>query len=163
MDMAARFISISIADFEKRFNVRDKRDRSRRAFELIRPNGEEAYYLCKLREAPIGTLSIKVLTTVRSGCSDARGCGEDAIRIFLLWTDSAGWTICLNKGKRINRSGGEKSTADDIIKRAIDRAREVASEQVSWCSRCSRPMVERESRYGKFLGCSSYKHTGCKG
>lgn len=168
--MAAQFINVSIQDLEAHFGCPRKDNPDVRAFDLIRPDGEEAYYLCKLRETDLGTLYVKVLTSVKSDRNKARGCGEDAIRIFLLWEDKDGWTACVGKTKRVNRAGGQGKTADDVAKRAIDRARDVARSQVQlpWCKKCGRPLVERKVKNGPragrtFLGCSAYAKTKCSG
>jgi ribosomal protein L37AE/L43A len=164
--MAATFIDVRIQDLEAHFGCSRKDNPNLRAFDLIRPEGEEAYYLCRLRETDNGTLYVKVLTSVRSDRNKARGCGEDAIRIFLLWEDKDGWTACVGKTKRVNRAGGQGKTADDVAKRAINRAREVAREhfRLPWCSKCGRPLVQRRNKAGwPFLGCSAYAQTKCSG
>lgn len=163
--MAATFIQVTLQDFERHFSMPHKKDPSKRAFELVQPAGEEAYYLCVLRTSDLGTLYVKVLTTVKSGCSRARQVGRDAIRCYLLWKDREGWSTCVGKTNRTYRSGGQGATADDVVLRALDKVREVARNHVhlSKCPRCGRPMVERNGKNGSFLGCCAFRSTGCKG
>lgn len=161
--MAAQFIPVTIEDFENQFNIPSKRDPSTRAFNLIRPDGFEAYYHCQLRKTSAGSLSIKIYTSVQSDRNKARAVGEDAIRIVVLWEDNQGWNKPIgSKPKRIYRSGGANSTAKDVVERCFNRAKEVATEAMGniICS-CCRPMVLRESAHGKFLGCIGYHKKIC--
>lgn len=159
--MAAEYIQVTLDDFEEQFNVPHKKDPSKRAFDLFRPEGQEAYYLCKLSESKTGTLYLKVFTSIRSDRRKARAVGQDAIRIVLAWQDKDGWFKCLHKGKRVFRSGGKGATAHTVVKRTIDRAREVAlgvftSNELKECPKCSRPMVIRKGYNGEFYGCIGY-------
>ena len=164
--MAAQFIPVTIEDFEQQFNIPSKKNPAERAFNLIRPSGSEAYYECSLRETSAGKLSIKVYTSVRSDRNKARGVGEDAIRIVVLWTDKLNWNKPIGeKPKRIHRSGGANSTAHDVVERAFNRAKEIATEAmaINICH-CGRPMVIRESKDGrKFLGCIGFSKKICSG
>lgn len=157
------YIQVTLDDFEKQFGVKSKKDPNKRAFELFRPEGAEAYYLCKLFELETGTLFVKILTSIRSDRRKARGVGEDAIRIMLAWEDNEDengnkWFKCLDKGKRVFRSGGTHSTANDVIKRTINRAREMATgaQRIKKCPNCYRPMVPRQGPTGWFYGCIGY-------
>lgn len=159
-----RFIDVSLDDFEAQFNVPHKRDPNRRAFNLIKPEGMEAYYECTLRESSAGSLVIKVYTSVASDRKKARGVGEDAIRIAVIWNDKEGWTKAIGeKPKRVYRSGSETSTAKDVVERTFNRTKEVASETVGIiiCERCGRPMVKREGKNGPFLGCIGFTKKVC--
>src|SRR3989304_108420 len=161
--MAATFIQVGLADFERVFSMPRKDDPSRRAFELVRPPGSEAYYLCKLRTNEHGTLCVKVLTSVAADHASARDCGEDAIRACLYWQGKEGWEKGLGIAKRVNRSGGADRTAADVVLRALERAREVVECRGSFpaCPQCGRPMVERKSARGAFHGCVAYPD--CRG
>lgn len=158
----AEFVNVFIQDFEGQFGMLDKRDPGRRAFELIRPEGQEAYYRCNLIEKRYGTVFVKVLTSVRSDRNKARGNGEDAIRVFLIWGNVAGWSVCLGRTARVNRVG----TAYRVVERALDRARKVAAQHrdIVWCEYCGNPLVERINKNNgrKYWGCSAYPHTGCR-
>lgn len=166
--MAAEYIQVTLDDFEEQFNILSKKEPTKRAFELFRPKGQEAYYVCKLHEAKEGTLLIKVYTSISSDRRKARNVGEDAIRIVLGWEDPDGWFRCIDKGKRVFRSGGKNATAHDVIKRTIDRAREMAKDaigeqhKIKKCKACSRPMVLREGSNGLFYGCLGFaKNKAC--
>lgn len=165
--MAAQYIRPTLADFEAQFNMPAKNNPNQRAFELVRPSGSEAYYLCKLKSGSAGTLCLKVLTSVAAEHVSARGCGEDAIRVVLYWQDAEGWEKPLGKGRRVNRCGGAGSTAADVVSRALERAREVAKCRgtLPACPDCGRPMVVRVAKNtGKpFYGCIGFAEGVCKG
>jgi len=165
--MAAQYIRPTLADFEAQFSIPSKKEPGKRAFELVRPSGSEAYYLCKLKSNDAGTLCLKVLTSVAAEHASARGCGEDAIRVVLYWQDAQGWEKPLGKGKRVNRCGGKGSTAADVVTRALERAREVAKCRgtLPACSVCGRPMVVRVAKFsGKpFYGCIGFSANVCNG
>lgn len=159
-----QFIPVTIEDFEKQFNVPSKRDPLRRAFNLIRPEGSEAYYECTLRESNAGSLIIKVYTSVAADRNKARNVGEDAIRIAVIWNDKDGWSKPIGeKPKRIYRAGSANSTAEDVIKRAFVRSKEVALKAMLTlnCNQCGRPMVERKGKNGNFLGCIGFSKKVC--
>jgi hypothetical protein len=165
--MAATYIRPTLSDFEAQFSMPAKNNPGVRAFELVRPSGSEAYYLCKLKSGDAGTLCLKVLTSVAADHASARGCGEDAIRVALYWQDAEGWEKPLGKGKRVNRCGGRDATAADVVARALDRAREVAKCRgtLPACPDCGRPMVVRVAKNsGKpFYGCIGFAANVCRG
>ena len=158
--MASKFISVSIEDFEAQFNVPNKKKPGERAFFLNSPQGQEAFYACKLKESKAGELWLKVYTSVKSGGTVARSCGDDAIRICMVWQDSNGWQAPVGeKPARVYRAGGKNATAKDVVKRAFDRAKEVAIEGVRvapTCDRCGRPMCLKAGKHGEFWGCVGF-------
>ena len=156
----AQFIQVSLTDFEKRFGLVSK---GKRVFDLIRPENEEAYYLCELTTRNSGKVVLKLLTTVRGDRVQARGCGEDAIRCFLIWKDNNGWESVISKTNRTYRSGGASSTPDDVVVRAMNKAREMAKERHPACPKCGRPMVLRNGKNGDFWGCCGFKEEQCRG
>jgi len=165
--MAAQYIRPTLTDFEAQFSMPNKKEPNKRAFELVRPSGAEAYYLCILKSGDAGTLCLKVLTSVAADHASARACGEDAIRVCLYWQDAQGWEKPLGKGKRVNRCGGKGSTAADVVLRALERAREVAGCRgtLPSCPKCGRPMVVRVAKNsGKpFYGCVGFSADVCNG
>jgi len=165
--MAATYIRPTLVDFEAQFSMPNKQEPNKRAFELVRPSGAEAYYLCKLKSNEAGTLCLKVLTSVAAEHISARGCGEDAIRVVLYWQDAQGWEKPLGKGRRVNRCGGRDATAADVVTRALDRAREVAQcrGKLPVCPDCGRPMVVRVAKTsGKpFYSCIGFSANVCRG
>ena len=163
--MAAQYIQPTLADFEKVFGaIEHKKIPGKKAFELIRPETTEAYYLCVIRENNAGKLCVKVLTSVGAKHTGARAVGEDAIRCCLYWQDAEGWEKGLGIEKRVNRAGGKGSTANDIVLRALERARDVAQSRgnLPACPECGRPMVLRTAKNSgnQFYGCIGYGH-GC--
>ena len=160
----AQFIPVTLDDFEAEFNIPSKRNPTQRAFELFRPSNAEAYYQCILRENKTGTLVIKIYTSIAADRNKARGVGEDAIRIAVVWNDNDNWSKAIGeKPKRIYRSGSETSTAKDVVGRAFKRAKEVALEAMATitCNKCGRPMVERKGKNGNFLGCIGFTKNVC--
>lgn len=161
--MASTFIPVRLEDFELRFNIPHKKDLNRRAFELIRPEGAEAYYECILRETGQGKLCVKVYTSIRSDRKTSRDCGEDAIRIVIVWKDKSGWEKPIGKKPaRVYRAARPGSSADVIVVRALDRARTVSGEAMSLpICECGRPMALREGPSGKFYGCIGFVEKVC--
>jgi hypothetical protein len=164
----AHFIQVTLDDFEEQFSMPSKKDPSRRAFNLTRPNDSEAFYTCVLDERQQGRMVIKLLTTIRGDRVKARGCGEDAIRCFMVWEDIEGWTSVIGRTNRTYRSGGKDATAADVVARALKKARDVAKEKVPACPDCGRPMLLRKVKEGDragqtFWGCCAFKEERCKG
>lgn len=161
--MAATFIPVKLEDFEAAFGLPSKKDPTKRAFDLIKPDGQEAYYECCLRQNNVGKLVVRVYTSVRSDRQKARECGEDAIRIAIVWLDNDGWSSGVgNKPARVYRSGGAGATAKDIINRAFDRTKKVSIEAMKFpiCN-CGRIMVNRKSKHGEFYGCIGFGNSNC--
>jgi hypothetical protein len=167
--MTTKYIPVTISDFEKHFGCPSKKNPAERAFFLNQPRGEEAFYACKLKDSVVGELWIKVYTSIKSGNSVARNVGEDAIRVCVVWQDATGWSCSVGeKPARVYRAGGSGSTANDVVLRAFNRAREVALEAVKvapCCPRCSRPMSLRNGSNGSFWGCIGFgaKRADCRG
>lgn len=166
--MAATFIPVTLADFERHFSVKNPKT-GKRVFTLVQPEGSEAYYTYthKSREG-LGKLVLKVLTTLAPGASTVRDVGKDAIRCYLLWQDENGWETCIGKTNRTYRSGGPGSTADDVIKRTMAKCREALRETFKVCPHCGRPMTLRTVKKGerkgqKFWGCCAFSYEDCKG
>lgn len=67
------------------------------------------------------TMYVKIYTSMPLNAGDARGCGEDAIRVLLVFvnprTNKSG---CLHKTSRVYRTGSEAA----VIERTLERARE---------------------------------------
>ena len=84
---------------------------------------EEQWYRCYENGAhvPDRNLVVKVYSSVRRGAGDARGVGEDAIRVVALRYKGheKGW-VGIWKSKRIFRTG----TVEKVIQRMIARMRE---------------------------------------
>ena len=83
---------------------------------------EEQWYRCYENGAhvPDRNLVVKVYSSVRRGAGDARGVGEDAIRVVALrYKGERGW-VGIWKSKRIFRTG----TVEKIVQRMIARMRE---------------------------------------
>ena len=67
------------------------------------------------------SLIIRVYTSASVGSSKVKGCGKDAIRVVLLYKDPQGKTHGVKKATKVLRTG----TTEDILKRMLDRAREM--------------------------------------
>jgi hypothetical protein len=67
------------------------------------------------------TMFVKIYTSMPLRQGDARGCGQDAIRVMLIFkNDRTGRSGCLFKTSRVYRTGSEAA----VIERTIERARE---------------------------------------
>jgi hypothetical protein len=65
-----------------------------------------------------------VYSSIQRGAEEARGCGEDAIRVVALFADARHqWparTIPIFKATRVHRTG----SVEAVLERMVDRARE---------------------------------------
>ena len=165
--MPATYIQPTIDDFEQVFGTAGKN--GKKAFSLHTPKFTEAFYICTIRETSAGRVCVKVLTSIAARRTGARAVGKDAIRASLIWIDNDGWQRGLGKEKRINRCAGKGKTALDIVRRALDRARDVASSRgkLPACKLCNRPMVLRVANKTNkvFYGCFGWQpqDEGCNG
>lgn len=67
------------------------------------------------------TMYVKIYTSMPLRSGDARGCGQDAIRVMLIFkNDRTGRSGCLHKTSRVYRTGSEAA----VIERTLERARE---------------------------------------
>ena len=67
------------------------------------------------------TMWVKIYTSMSVSGGDVRGCGEDAIRVLLIFkNERTGKSGCLHKTSRVYRTGSEAA----VIERTIERARE---------------------------------------
>lgn len=88
--------------------------------------GELVYYR---RHHNDPTMMVKVYTSLPRNAEEARGCGEDAIRVLLVFERPAqgerpGASGCLYKASRVYRTGSEQA----VIERTLERARECYAE-----------------------------------
>lgn len=112
----------------------------------------EAVYAATINER----FELRIYTSVSINTNTSREVGKDAIRIII-------YDIIYDKvfktTSRINRNGNifekikikgsalwKSFNPDDYI-----------------CPKCNAPLVFKKSVNGKFLGCSKYRVTGCKG
>lgn len=71
------------------------------------------------------TMQVKIFTSLPNRSGDARACGQDAIRVLLIFTNpKSGKSGCLFKAARVYRTG----TQEKVIERTIERAREAYAE-----------------------------------
>jgi hypothetical protein len=71
------------------------------------------------------TMWVKVFTSLPRSAGDARGCGEDAIRVLLVFENPVSKASgCLHKASRVYRTGSEVK----VIERTLERARECYGE-----------------------------------
>jgi hypothetical protein len=67
------------------------------------------------------TMWVKVFTSLPRAAGDARACGEDAIRVLLVFENPVSKASgCLYKASRVYRTGSEQA----VIERTLERARE---------------------------------------
>jgi hypothetical protein len=161
VELMSSFIRVTIDDFEEQFGMLCRTDPAKRVFDLLKPQGQEVYYSYIVKNNTLGRLELKILTSVRSDRRMSRDCGEDAIRCILVWNDAQGWESVIDHTTRTNRCG---NSAYDIVKRVLDKAREMISQRIPACPCCGRPMVVRtvQGTTRQFWGCCGYKQ-GCRG
>lgn len=91
---------------------------------------------------------VRIMTSVDKRTNRSRSVGSDAIRLIVL--NSAGDII--NGEKRVNRSTGWQVRLNARLDKWKDG--------IVWCDQCGGAMRPRTSKYGKFLGCSTYPMCG---
>lgn len=89
-------------------------------FRLIdAPSGEEVYERAHNSDP---RYAIKVYSSIQRGADEVRECGEDAIRVVALFTDSRfHWpakVIPIFKATRVHRTGSVEAVLDRMIERA---------------------------------------------
>ena len=91
-------------------------------FEAVSAGGELVY---RRRHHLDTTMFVKVYTSLPARAGDARGCGEDAIRVLLVFENPrTGASGCLHKASRVYRTGSESA----VVERMMGRARECYAE-----------------------------------
>ena len=159
--MAATFISVTLEDFARRF-------KAEKGWTLVQLPGKEAFFQYIKVQNAMGSLVVRVYTSVAEGRKTARGCGEDAIRVCTVWLDEAGWDCGVTKERRVNRCGGEGATAADVVDRTVDRVIDTLRKtSIKACPKCGRPMTLRTKRATgmEFWGCVGYgeRRANCNG
>lgn len=85
--------------------------------------GGELVYTRRHHRDP--TMMVKVYTSLPARAGDARACGEDAIRVLLVFeNERSGASGCLHKASRVYRTGSEQA----VVERMLERARECYAE-----------------------------------
>lgn len=78
--------------------------------------GHEVVYRRRHHADP--TMWVKVYTSLSKDASAARGCGEDAIRVVLVFENPrTGASGCLYKCPRVYRTGSEQKVLDRLLER----------------------------------------------
>ena len=81
--------------------------------------GEEVYERAHNRDA---RYTVKVYSSIQRGAGEARGCGEDAIRVVALFADSRfSWPARVTpifKATRVHRTGSVEAVLDRMVERA---------------------------------------------
>jgi len=71
------------------------------------------------------TMFVKVYTSLPQNAGDSRACGQDAIRVLLMFKNpKSGKAGCLFKSSRVYRTGSQEK----VIERTFERAREAYAE-----------------------------------
>jgi hypothetical protein len=84
--------------------------------------GREVVYRRKHRKDP--TMMVKVYTSLSAGAPTARGCGEDAIRVVLVFQNPrTGRSGCLHKCRRVYRTGTEQAVLERLLARMREATR----------------------------------------
>jgi len=109
----------------------------------------EYVYRIPIENSFNGRLSIVIFSTVDHRTDKARDKGQDAIRT-VLW-DSKTQSIIGGRTKTLRIKTWKKN-----LKSKIDSLYNDTESYTNECDECYGFMVERESQYGKFLGCTNY-------
>lgn len=97
-------------------------------------------------------VSIRVYSSIEG--SEARPCGEDAIRVSA-YTMIQGEIVQIGSTHKVLRIKTWAKNLESAIAAVVE----------DWkaCPACNHPMVLRNGAYGEFWGCSAFKITGCNG
>lgn len=87
------------------------------------------------------TMMVKVYTSLSVGGSVARGCGEDAIRVLLVFENGKA-SGCLYRTQRVFRTGTEQG----VIDRVLERAREAYAAGTLRHQRCPKDQIEARAK-----------------
>lgn len=112
---------------------------------------------------PGGAAMIRVFTSVALGAAEARGCGEDAVRVVVCVATPTG-IRALEEPVKILRTAPVKLSEPERVAAFLGRLRsrvrdsyQLARRRPS-CPRCARAMARRRARVGggEFFGCIGY-------
>lgn len=94
-------------------------------------------------------LQLMIYSSVHTSTMKTRDCGEDAIR-FLVTTNEQTPKV-IKKYGRVNRTKG-------ALNRVLNKSRKIFLDLMNQekCKLCGNIMLERNGKYGNFLGCASY-------
>ena len=110
--------------------------------------------------------SVLVYTSLPVGGGNVRGCGQDAVRVVVgIRRTETDWQP-IRESRRLYRTapqGQESLRVEAFCSRLRDALRDAVrvAMRVPRCPECGGPMVERNGRRGRFLGCCSYPD--CRG
>lgn len=123
----------------------------------LRKGGERVFRIDLRRDFP--TPSIFIYTTIPVDGSKIRACGDDAVRVVVGVRESADVFTPTRRSTKVLRTAPK---AGDRLKAFLDRMTDAVREayraaKVSRpCPECGRPLVERRSIIGLFVGCSGF-------
>jgi hypothetical protein len=111
---------------------------------------------------PIVPAIVRIYTTITDGAGSVRACGEDAVRLFLCWSENSNNNpvIFLEEPQKILRTAPKG--APDRVQAFLDRLRDevraayARALSVPTCPKCKkRPMKLRTTKDGtrQFYGC----------
>lgn len=95
------------------------------------------------------TLALRVYSSIDLRTGDSRGCGNDAIRVTVMWEDDGGEWQAVGSSKRVNRIGTWKKNLEN-------RLNTWSTMLEGRCDDCGAPLKKRNGEYGEFLGCARY-------
>ena len=96
--------------------------------------------------------AVRVYSTIDVRTDDSRDCGADAIRVVLIERSTTVLGKVIAAQRKVLRT---KSALENTLERARELWR-YALNRDHYCGRCQALLVERESKHGKFFGCSHY-------
>lgn len=126
--------------------------------DFLEPQGFKEVKLDGTKEIVYGKIvaknvCLRVYTSVAYGVS--RECGQDAIRVCLVYRKKDGTIVGIGRETRVNRIGTWKQN----LQKRLDKHTQLMTDP---CPICGEPTKQREGKYGVFDGCINFKE-GCKG
>ena len=92
--------------------------------------------------------ALRIYSSIDLRTGDSRGCGNDAIRVMVMWKNGNEWTR-IGSTKRVNRIQTWKKNLEN-------RLNSWTSMLEGRCEDCGAPLSKRRGEYGEFLGCARY-------
>jgi len=112
------------------------------------PETREKVYQFEFNTRTGERLALRIYSSIDLRTGDSRGCGNDAIRIVVMWWDAGEWAP-IGSTKRVNRIGTWKKNLENRLNgwRVMLEGK---------CADCGAPLRKRRGEYGEFLGCARY-------
>ncbi len=112
------------------------------------PGTKEKVYQFEFNTKSGERFALRIYSSIDLRTGDSRGCGNDAIRVMVMWKNGNEWTR-IGSTRRVNRIQTWKKNLENQLN--------------SWtsmlegkCEDCGAPLSKRRGKHGEFLGCARY-------